>query len=66
MALFPHGAAWGNLREAWTSVEVDRYFWNTVVLAIGSWASQIVVATTAGFALSVLRPRYGRISSASC
>ncbi|HET6173717.1 MAG TPA: carbohydrate ABC transporter permease [Gaiellales bacterium] len=61
MSLFPHGAAWGNLREAWTNVEVSRYFWNTVVLAFGSWASQIIVATTAGFALSVLRPRYGKI-----
>ena len=38
MALFPHGTAWSNLREAWTTVEVGRYFWNTVVLAIGSWA----------------------------
>jgi multiple sugar transport system permease protein len=61
MALFPHGFAWGNLREAWTGVQVDRYFLNTVILAFGSWASQIVVATTAGFALSVLRPRYARV-----
>ena len=60
MSLFPHGTAWGNLREAWTGVEVSRYFWNTVVLAIGSWASQIIVATTAGFALSVLRPKYAK------
>jgi multiple sugar transport system permease protein len=61
MALFPNGAAWSNLREAWTGVEVDRYFLNTVILAFGSWASQIIVATTAGFALSVLRPRYGKL-----
>jgi multiple sugar transport system permease protein len=60
MSLFPHGTAWGNLREAWTGVEVSRYFWNTVVLAIGSWASQVIVATTAGFALSVLRPKYAK------
>jgi multiple sugar transport system permease protein len=60
MSLFPHGTAWGNLREAWTDVEVSRYFWNTVILAIGSWASQVIVATTAGFALSVLRPRYAK------
>ncbi|MDP9256522.1 MAG: carbohydrate ABC transporter permease [Actinomycetota bacterium] len=60
MSLFPHGTAWGNLRAAWTDVEVSRYFWNTVVLAIGSWASQVIVATTAGFALSVLRPRYAK------
>ena len=61
MAFFPHGAAWSNLREAWSNVHVGRYFWNTVVLAIGSWASQIVVATTAGFALSVLRPKYTNV-----
>jgi multiple sugar transport system permease protein len=61
MALFPHGTAWGNLREAWTNVNVGRYFWNTVVLALGSWASQIVVATTAGYALSVLRPKYAAL-----
>jgi multiple sugar transport system permease protein len=61
MALFPHGLAWGNLREAWTGVQVDRYFLNTVILAFGSWASQIVVATTAGYALSVLRPKYARL-----
>jgi multiple sugar transport system permease protein len=61
MSLFPHGAAWGNLREAWSNVHVGRYFWNTVVLAIGSWFVQIVVATTGGFALSVLRPKYAKV-----
>jgi multiple sugar transport system permease protein len=58
IALFPNGFAWGNLREAWTQVHVGRYFWNTVVLAFGSWLVQIVVATTGGFVLAVLRPRY--------
>jgi multiple sugar transport system permease protein len=61
ISLFPHGAAWGNLSEAWSNVHVGRYFWNTIVLAFGSWLSQIVVATTGGFALSVLRPRYANI-----
>jgi multiple sugar transport system permease protein len=61
MALFPHGAAWSNLGQAWNGVHVGRYFWNTVVIAFGSWAVQIIVATTGGFALSVLRPRYAPI-----
>ena len=61
MALFPHGAAWHNLHEAWYEVQVGKYFWNTVVLAIGSWFVQVFVATTAGFALSVLRPKYARL-----
>jgi multiple sugar transport system permease protein len=60
MAFFPHGVAWSNLSRAWNDVEVGRYFWNTIVIAIGSWLSQIVVATTAGFALSVLRPKYAK------
>ncbi len=33
---------------------------NTVWIAIGSWLCQITVATTAGYALSVLRPRGSR------
>jgi multiple sugar transport system permease protein len=61
MALFPHGVAWSNLSRAWNDVEVGRYFWNTVVLALGSWCVQIVVATTGGFALSVLKPRYWKV-----
>ena len=31
------------------------------MIALGSWLCQIVVATTAGFALSVLRPRYAKL-----
>jgi multiple sugar transport system permease protein len=61
IALFPHGTAWSNVRQAWSDVHVGRYFWNTIVITFGSWAVQIVVATTGAFALSVLRPRYAPI-----
>jgi multiple sugar transport system permease protein len=64
MALFPHGFAWSNLRHAWVDVHVGRYFWNTIVLAFGSWFVQILVAMTGGYALSVLRPSYARIVTA--
>jgi multiple sugar transport system permease protein len=64
MALFPGGTAWRNLHEAWFNVNVGRYFWNTVVLSIGSWAMQIFVAATGGFVLSVLRPKYARAITA--
>jgi multiple sugar transport system permease protein len=63
--VFPHGVAWGNLSEAWTDVQVSRYFLNTVVLAAGAWASQILVATTGGYLLSVLRPRWGKVVQAA-
>jgi multiple sugar transport system permease protein len=61
MAVFPHGIAWDNLDQAWNRVQVSRYFLNTVVLAFGSWLAQLVVATTGGYVLSVLRPAYGRV-----
>jgi len=61
LAIFPHGFAWGNLSTAWSNVDVALYLKNTVVLAIGSWAFQIVVATTGAYALSALRPKYGNV-----
>ena len=60
MSLFPHGFAWSNLHDAWVNVNVGRYFWNTILLAFGSWLVQIIVAVTGGYALSVLRPSYAR------
>ncbi|WP_214406766.1 carbohydrate ABC transporter permease, partial [Pseudonocardia lacus] len=61
MALFPSGVDWANLATAWSEVHVDLYFFNSMALAAGSWLVQLVVATTGGYALSVLRPRYGPV-----
>ena len=61
MALFPHGLDLGNFATAWSRTHIDRYLLNTVYIAFGSWLIQIVVATTAGYALSVLRPRFRRV-----
>jgi multiple sugar transport system permease protein len=61
MALFPNGVDWANLSTAWSTVHIDVQFINTIWVALGSWIMQIVVATTAGYALSVLRPKYGKI-----
>lgn len=61
MALWPNGFDLSQFATAWERVHIDRYLGNTIVIAVGSWATQLTVATTAGFALSVLRPRYGRI-----
>ena len=64
LAPWPHRTQWTNLREAWSSIHLDLYFRNTVVIAAGSWCSQLLVATTGGFVLSVLRPRYARVLNA--
>jgi multiple sugar transport system permease protein len=61
MALWPHGFDLSQLATAWTRTHIDRYLYNTVVIAFGSWAVQIIVAATAGFALSVLKPRGSRL-----
>ncbi|MCS7481332.1 carbohydrate ABC transporter permease [Umezawaea endophytica] len=58
LALWPNGFDFANLATAWTRVKIDEYFLNTVWIAAGAWLVQLLVATTAGFALSVLRPRY--------
>ena len=60
LAIFPNGVKWSNLHDAWFDIDISKYFVNTVVLAAGSWASQMLVATTGGFVLSVLRPRWAR------
>lgn len=61
MALWPHGFDLGYFAAAWNRTHIDRYLLNTVWIALGSWGVQIIVATTAGFALSVLRPRFTRL-----
>jgi multiple sugar transport system permease protein len=65
MAIFPHGFAWSNISNAWNVVDIGLYIWNTVVIAFGSWLCQIVVAATGAFALSVLRPKWGRLITAA-
>jgi len=61
MALWPNGFDLTQFATAWDKVHIDRYLLNTVVIAVGSWIVQIGVATTAGYALSVLRPRFSGV-----
>jgi multiple sugar transport system permease protein len=64
LALWPHGIDFANLATAWTRVEVDKYFLNTIWVALGSWLVQLLVATTAGYALAILQPRYRKVVTA--
>ncbi|MEV0893322.1 carbohydrate ABC transporter permease [Promicromonospora sp. MEB111] len=61
LGLFPNGIDWANLTTAWGRAEIDHYFVNTLILAVGAWFFQLLVATTGGYVLSVLRPRYGNL-----
>jgi multiple sugar transport system permease protein len=61
MAIFPHGVDWANLATAWSTVHIDVQFMNTLWVALGSWILQVLVASTGGYVLSVLRPKYAAI-----
>ncbi len=61
MALWPHGPQWSNLKTAWVELDLKLYLWNTLVIAFGSWVTQMVVAVTGGYVLSVLRPCGSRV-----
>ncbi|GAA5087927.1 carbohydrate ABC transporter permease [Microbacterium yannicii] len=63
-ALWPNGIDWQNLSTAWNDIHIDQYFFNTIVIAAGAWFVQLFIATTAGYALSVLRPRYAPVLNA--
>ncbi|MET7493090.1 carbohydrate ABC transporter permease [Streptomyces sp900116325] len=61
LRLWPSVLQWGNLPTAWENLRLGRYLLNTAVLVGGSWFFQLLVATCGAYALSVLRPRYGRV-----
>ncbi|MFR9722145.1 carbohydrate ABC transporter permease [Streptomyces sp. MS19] len=50
-----------NYSEAWSNMGLSRYFWNTVVLALGAWFIQLSIAVAAAYALSKLRPILGNV-----
>ena len=59
--LWPSGFTWQNFTDALVRVQSGKYLANTAWVAIGSWLFSLLVATTGGFGLSVLRPSYARV-----
>jgi multiple sugar transport system permease protein len=47
--------------DAWTRLDIAKFFLNTVYYAIGGWLFQIVVDVCAAYALSKLRPMFGKL-----
>lgn len=50
---------WGNLLLAWNGAQIGRSLGNTVILAVGSTLTTVIVSVAAAFLLSVLRPKWG-------
>lgn len=46
---------WGNYVDAWKSLDYLKYFFNTIILALGVWFMHIFPAALAGYALSKIR-----------
>ncbi|WP_326686809.1 MULTISPECIES: carbohydrate ABC transporter permease [unclassified Streptomyces] len=46
---------------AWDLMDLPTHLWNTVVQASGAWVLQIVFCTAAAYALSKLKPVFGRV-----
>ncbi|MFF7971368.1 ABC transporter permease subunit [Streptomyces sp. NPDC007905] len=51
----------GGYTGAWDLMQLPQHLWNTVVQAAGAWACQLVFGTAAAYALSRLRPAFGKV-----
>ncbi|MFJ1608984.1 carbohydrate ABC transporter permease [Streptomyces sp. NPDC088253] len=47
--------------DAWNLMDLPTHLWNTVVQAAGAWLLQLVFCTAAAYALSKLKPAFGKV-----
>ncbi|MCA2219389.1 carbohydrate ABC transporter permease [Jidongwangia harbinensis] len=50
-----------NYTTAWTSMRIGRFFLNTVYYALGGWLIQLILDVAVAYALSKLKPVFGRV-----
>ncbi|WAU83900.1 carbohydrate ABC transporter permease [Streptomyces sp. Qhu-G9] len=60
-ALVPERWHLGGYTDAWDLMQLPTHLWNTVVQATGAWLLQLVFCTAAAYALSKLRPAFGKV-----
>ncbi|MFG2583858.1 carbohydrate ABC transporter permease [Streptomyces malaysiensis] len=59
--LVPEQWRFSGYTDAWDLMQLPRHLWNTVVQAAGAWLFQLVFCTAAAYALSKLRPAFGKV-----
>ncbi|MHC3471438.1 carbohydrate ABC transporter permease [Streptomyces sp. 7R007] len=59
--LVPHHWHLDGYTDAWDLMQLPQHLWNTVVQAAGAWFFQLVLCTAAAYALSKLRPVFGKV-----
>jgi multiple sugar transport system permease protein len=57
----PHSWHPGTYGDAWSQMQIARYFTNTVVYALGGWIICLVVDVLAAYALSKMKPLFGKV-----
>jgi multiple sugar transport system permease protein len=50
-----------NYSTAWTTMRIGKFFINTVYYALGGWLIQLTVCVAVAYALSKLKPIFGKI-----
>ncbi len=60
-SLLPRSWDPANFRLIWQVFPFPKYFKNTLIIALGTLLLQISVSSMAGYALSKLRPAFGRV-----
>jgi multiple sugar transport system permease protein len=59
--LVPHTWHLTGYTDAWDLMDLPTHLWNTVVQATGAWLLQLVFCTAAAYALSHLKPAFGKL-----
>lgn len=59
--LLPQQWHLGGYADAWDLMDLPTHLWNTVVQATGAWLLQLVFCTAAAYALSKLKPAFGKV-----
>lgn len=59
--LIPQPIMWSNYAKSWSDLNFPLYFGNTLALALGALALQLLISTTAAYSLSKLQPVLGKV-----
>ncbi|MEU8979458.1 carbohydrate ABC transporter permease [Streptomyces sp. NPDC048309] len=59
--LVPQHLSLSGYTDAWDLMDLPTHLWNTVVQATGAWVLQLVFCTAAAYALSKLKPAFGKV-----
>ncbi|MGI8332966.1 carbohydrate ABC transporter permease [Actinomadura scrupuli] len=59
--LFPKDPHPEVYKTAWNQMDLGRYIFNSFVYALGAWLLQLAVDVSAAYALSKLRPMFGKL-----